>query len=337
MIHETPQEESPRDRALRPEYFSDFIGSGELVDQLQVYVQAARERQEALDHVLFHGPPGLGKTTLSRIIARELQTDIVITSAPALERSGDLASILTGLQEDNVLFIDEIHRLRAPVEETLYSAMEDYAIDIVLGQGVGAKTVRLNLPRFTLIGATTRTGLLSSPLYARFGIVKRLDYYSAEELARIVARNARLLELEFDTDGIRELARRSRGTPRICNMLLRRLRDFSQIEKRRLLDENFVSTTLEYLGIDREGLDNMDRRYLKLLLETFSGGPVGLDTLAVSMGEEKETLADVYEPYLIQQGFIMRTPRGRVALEAAYEHMGIPFSGQSGGNQGELF
>lgn len=327
-------EHEEQDRSLRPGSFADFIGQARVIEHLRVYVEAARARADAMDHLLFHGPPGLGKTTLSRIIARELGVNITVTSAPALERAGDLAAILTGLQDRDVLFIDEIHRLRAPVEETLYSAMEDYAIDIVLGQGAGAKTVRLPLARFTLIGATTRTGLLSGPFFARFGIVNRLDYYPAPELQQLVARNAGRMEMRVTTDGARELAGRARGTPRICNNLLRRLRDFAEVEGQAELDQAFVSRILEQLGIDARGLDPMDRRYLDVLINTFSGGPVGVETLAVSLGEEKETLSDVYEPYLIQQGLLKRTPRGRVALAGAYRHLGLDIPG---GLQEELF
>jgi Holliday junction DNA helicase RuvB len=317
-------ENGETDRALRPDSFAAFIGQETLLKHLTVYVEAARARNDALDHVLFHGPPGLGKTTLSRIIAAELGSEIIMTTAPALERTGDLAAILTGLSDRDVLFIDEIHRLRAPVEETLYSAMEDYAIDIVLGQGAGAKTVRLTLPHFTLIGATTRTGMLSGPFFARFGIVNRIDYYDYAALEKIVARNAVLLGLALAGDGAAELARRVRGTPRICNNLLRRLRDFAEVGGETRLDRGFVDRTLAQLGIDALGLDEMDRRYLSLMIANFDGGPVGVETMAVSLGEDKETLSDVYEPFLIQQGFVKRTPRGRVALDAAYRHLGMP-------------
>ena len=331
--YEVPAVEQ-QEKALRPDSFQAFTGQEKLLSRLQVFVAAARSRGEALDHVLFHGPPGLGKTTLSRIIAHELGAEIVMTSAPALERSGDLAAILSGLGEGDVLFIDEVHRLRAPVEETLYSAMEDFAIDIVIGQGAGAKTVRLPLPRFTLIGATTRTGQLSSPFYSRFGIVNRLDFYSPRELVKIIKRNSRLLDLELQEDAALELAGRVRGTPRICNNLLRRLRDFSEVEKVACLDRAFVDRILTFLGIDSQGLDEMGRRYLQVIIDAFGGGPVGVENLAVSLNEDKETLSDVYEPFLIQNGFVKRTPRGRVAQDAAYAHLGFEIPDRP---QGELF
>ncbi len=311
------------DLALRPHSLGEFVGQEQLVSHLAVYVGAARARGEALDHVLFYGPPGLGKTTLSRIMAEEMGVNIVMTTAPALERAGDLASILTGLEQRDVLFIDEIHRLRAAIEETLYSAMEDFAIDIVIGQGAGARTVRLPLPRFTLIGATTRTGLLSAPFMARFGIVNRLEYYSPAEIGRIVRRNAALLDLAVNDEGIEVLSSRVRGTPRICNTLLRRLRDFLQVSGQSVMDASFVDATLTTLGIDALGLDAMNRRYLEVLIRDFEGGPVGVETLAVSVGEDRETLTDVYEPFLIQLGMIKRTLRGRVAQRRAYEHLGL--------------
>jgi len=323
-----------QEKTLRPGSFKAFIGQGKLLSRLKVFVAAARSRGEALDHVLFHGPPGLGKTTLSRIIAQELGAEIMMTSAPALERSGDLAAILSGLSPGDVLFIDEVHRLRAPVEETLYSAMEDFAIDIVIGQGAGARTVRLPVSKFTLIGATTKTGQLSSPFYSRFGIVNRLDFYSSDELVRIIRRNSGLLGLPLEEDGALELARRVRGTPRICNNLLRRLRDFAEVDGVPALDSAFVDKTLSFLGIDRQGLDEMGRRYLQVMITSFGGGPVGVENLAVSLNEDKDTLADVYEPFLIQCGFVKRTPRGRVVLDSAYAHLGL---GVPVRPQGELF
>ena len=311
------------DYALRPHTFNDFIGQKKLISNLKVYVEAAKERSDSLDHLLFYGPPGLGKTTLARIISREMGANIIVTTAPAMEKAGDLAAILTSLGKGDVIFIDEIHRLRAVVEETLYSAMEDFAIDIVIGQGPGAKTVRIPLQKFTLVGATTKTGMLSTPFFARFGIVNRLDYYLVEDLKEIIFRNADLIKLDISDDGAMELARRVRGTPRICNNLLRRLRDFSQVDGVSKLDRKFVDKTLDYLGIDKTGLDEMDRKYLTVLIKSFNGGPVGVETLAVSLGEESETLSDVYEPFLIQKGFIKRTSRGRVALKAAYNHMNL--------------
>jgi len=308
-----------------------------LVSHLAVYLGAARARAEALDHVLFYGPPGLGKTTLSRIMAEEMGVNIVMTTAPAIERAGDLASILTALQERDVLFIDEIHRLRANIEETLYSAMEDYSIDIVIGQGVGARTVRIPLPRFTLIGASTRTGLLSAPFMARFGIVNRLEYYTPSEIARIIRRNAALLGVAINEEGVKLFSERVRGTPRVCNTLLRRMRDFLQVENYPCLDAAFVEKTLTNLGIDSLGLDVMNRRYLEVLIRDFDGGPVGVETLAVSLSEDKETLSDVYEPFLIQLGMIKRTLRGRVALRRAWQHLGIPENENAGSaEQGEL-
>jgi holliday junction DNA helicase RuvB len=325
------------DLALRPHSLADFIGQEKLVGHLAVYLGAARARAEALDHVLFYGPPGLGKTTLSRIMAEEMGVNIVMTTAPAIERAGDLASILTALQERDVLFIDEIHRLRANIEETLYSAMEDYSIDIVIGQGVGARTVRIPLPRFTLIGASTRTGLLSAPFMARFGIVNRLEYYTPAEIARIIRRNAALLGVAINEEGVRLFSERVRGTPRVCNTLLRRMRDFLQVENYPCLDAAFVEKTLTNLGIDSLGLDVMNRRYLEALIRDFDGGPVGVETLAVSLSEDKETLSDVYEPFLIQLGMIKRTLRGRVAQRRAWQHLGIPENENSGSaEQGEL-
>ncbi len=320
-------------RALRPTSLSDFIGQQEIVNHLGVFVKAAKKRGDSLDHLLFYGPPGLGKTTLSKIIAHELEVEIVITTAPALEKTGDLAAILTGLSPNSVLFIDEIHRLRAAVEETLYSAMEDFAIDIVIGQGAGAKTVRLPLKNFTLVGATTRTGLLSGPFFSRFGIVQRLDYYQSEDLKKIIFRNGELMGMDISESGAQELAGRVRGTPRICNNLMRRIRDYAEVDNVAVVDDKFINETLKNLGIDENGLDEMDRRYLQILVETFGGGPVGVETLSVSIGEEKETISDVYEPFLIQKGFVKRTARGRMAMDAAWDLVGLPRPK----NGGELF
>lgn len=292
---------------------------------MHVFIQAARLRGEALDHVLFHGFPGLGKTTLAYIIANEMGAGIKVTSGPVIERAGDLAAILTGLEEGDVLFIDEIHRLNHVVEEILYPAMEDYQLDLVIGQGPGARSVKMDLPRFTLVGATTRTGLLTPPLRDRFGVILRLDYYSPEELATIVQRSARLFQIDISVDGALEIGRRSRGTPRIANRLLRRVRDFSEVGGHARISREVADKALEMLQVDRFGLDEMDRRILLTLIEKFQGGPIGLETLSTAVCEEKNTLEDVYEPFLIQSGFLMRTPRGRVATPNAYAHFDLPF------------
>ncbi|RUM36439.1 MAG: Holliday junction branch migration DNA helicase RuvB [Desulfobulbus sp.] len=306
--------------ALRPQQLDEYIGQEQVKTSLRIFIQAARQRGEALDHTLFHGFPGLGKTTLAYIIANEMAAGIKVTSGPVIERPGDLAAILTSLQEGDVLFIDEIHRLNHVVEEILYPAMEDYQLDLVIGQGPGARSVKMDLPRFTLVGATTRTGLLTPPLRDRFGVILRLEYYSPEELVVIVKRSARLFGIGIDADGALELGRRSRGTPRIANRLLRRVRDFSEVKGQAVITREIADKALDMLAVDRFGLDEMDRRILLTLIEKFQGGPIGLDTLATAVCEEKNTLEDVYEPFLIQSGFLMRTPRGRMATVAAYEH-----------------
>jgi Holliday junction DNA helicase RuvB len=308
------------DVSLRPQKLDEYIGQEQVKNSLRVFIQAARQRGEALDHVLFHGFPGLGKTTLSYIIANEMGAGIKTTSGPVIERSGDLAAILTSLQAGDVLFIDEIHRLNHAVEEILYPAMEDYQLDLVIGQGPGARSVKIDLPRFTLVGATTRTGLLTPPLRDRFGVLLRLEFYSPEELVTIVQRSAGVLGIGIDDAGALELGRRSRGTPRIANRLLRRVRDFSEVDGHAVITEDIAGRALDMLAVDRFGLDEMDRRILLTLIDKFQGGPIGLDTLATAVSEEKNTLEDVYEPFLIQSGFLMRTPRGRMATVAVYEH-----------------
>ena len=310
--------------SLRPQLLDEYIGQEQVKNSLRVFIQAARQRKETLDHTLFHGFPGLGKTTLAYIIANEMGAGIKVTSGPVIERPGDLAAILTSLQTGDVLFIDEIHRLNHAVEEILYPAMEDYQLDLVIGQGPGARSVKMDLPRFTLVGATTRTGLLTPPLRDRFGVILRLEYYSPEELVVIVKRSARLFGIGIDDAGALELGRRSRGTPRIANRLLRRVRDFSEVGGHAVISREVADRALEMLAVDRFGLDEMDRRILLTLIDKFQGGPIGLDTLATAVCEEKNTLEDVYEPFLIQSGFLMRTPRGRMATASAYEHFGRP-------------
>ncbi|MDU9050022.1 MAG: Holliday junction branch migration DNA helicase RuvB [Candidatus Electrothrix sp. Rat3] len=310
------------DLNLRPQRLDEYIGQEQVKNSLRVFIQAARQRGEALDHVLFHGFPGLGKTTLAYIIANEMGAGIKTTSGPVIERSGDLAAILTSLQAGDVLFIDEIHRLNHAVEEILYPAMEDYQLDLIIGQGPGARSVKIDLPHFTLVGATTRTGLLTPPLRDRFGVLLRLEFYSPEELVTIVQRSAGVLGIGIDDAGALELGRRSRGTPRIANRLLRRVRDFSEVGGHAVITEEVADKALDMLAVDRFGLDEMDRRILLTLIDKFQGGPIGLDTLATAVCEEKTTLEDVYEPFLIQSGFLMRTPRGRMATAAVYEHFG---------------
>ncbi|RJQ46767.1 MAG: Holliday junction branch migration DNA helicase RuvB [Nitrospiraceae bacterium] len=309
--------------SIRPRTFDEFVGQDKLKENLKIFIQAARQRNEALDHVLFCGPPGLGKTTLAHIIASELGADIKVTSGPVLERPGDLAAILTNLGEKDILFIDEIHRLPRMAEEILYPAMEDYQLDIIIGQGPSARSLKLNLPRFTLIGATTRTGLLTSPLRDRFGIINRLDFYTPENLEKILMRTAGILNSEIIKDAASEIAGRSRGTPRIANRLLRRTRDFAQVKGTGVIELKITKDALHAMDVDTKGFDEMDRKLLLAIIEKYSGGPVGLETLAASIREEKDTIEDVYEPYLLQEGFLERTPRGRVATARAYEHFGM--------------
>lgn len=311
------------DSKLRPSAFDDFTGQKKIVENLKVFIEAAKMRDESLDHVLLTGPPGLGKTTLSYIIASELGKPIKTTSGPVLERPGDLAGILTNLNEGEILFIDEIHRLSNIVEEYLYSAMEDYRIDITIDSGPAAKTIQLSIPKFTLVGATTRAGLLTAPLRSRFGVISRLDYYNADDLSKVITRAARLFNIEIEHDAALELARRTRGTPRIANNLLRRCRDFAMIKGNGTITIEIVRMTLESLGVDSAGLDDMDKRLLKAIIEKYGGGPVGLKTLSASIGEEIGTIEEVYEPFLIQQGFLQITPGGRTATQAAYQYFGI--------------
>lgn len=310
------------DKSLRPLAWDDFVGQERVVDNLKVFLTAASNRNEALDHCLFHGPPGLGKTTLAHLIARELRVEVRVTSGPVLERPGDLAGLLTNLTERDVLFIDEIHRLNNVVEEYLYPALEDFTLDIMIDKGVSARSVQLTLPRFTLIGATTRAGLLTSPLRSRFGIISRLDYYNAEELFTIIQRSAGLLGVDFDEDGAMEVAKRSRGTPRIANRLLRRLRDFAEVEGEGKITLDIAKHSLRRLEIDPNGLDEMDVRIIRTIIDNFNGGPVGLSTIAVAVGEEADTIEEIYEPFLIQQGFLERTQRGRKATHKAREVFG---------------
>jgi len=324
MKTETLPEDLQIEQSLRPQSLEEFIGQERLKKNLRVFIQAAKQRGEALDHCLFYSPPGLGKTTLAGIMAREMGTNLRVTSGPVLERKGDLAAILTSLSEGDVFFIDEIHRLNHVVEETLYSVMEDFKLDIIIGEGPSAKTINLPVPRFTLVGATTRAGLLTSPLRDRFGITAHLEFYGETDLMTILERSSRILQVSADTDGLREIACRSRGTPRIANRLLRRLRDFAEMSPDRRLNAAVSAKGLAALDVDARGLDTMDRRLLLMLIEKFKGGPVGIDTLAVGLAEEADTLTDVYEPFLIQCGFLARTPRGRVATEAAYLHLGKP-------------
>lgn len=320
---EMREEDIGFEMSVRPGSFEEFIGQDRIKENLKVFIEAALKRKEALDHVLFCGPPGLGKTTLAHIIANSLGVDIRVTSGPVLERPGDLAAILTNLADRDILFIDEIHRLPRIAEEILYPAMEDYQLDIVIGQGPSARTVKLNLPRFTLVGATTRTGLLTSPLRDRFGVINRLDYYSPPELEEVINRSSRIFRIKIDSDAASEIARRSRGTPRVANRLLRRVRDFAQVKGTGRIEKQITLEALIAMEIDERGLDSMDRRLLFTIIKKFSGGPVGVDTLAASVQEEKDTIEDVYEPYLLQEGLIERTPRGRMATRHAYEYLGI--------------
>ena len=322
----TPQlseEEKKYEATLRPKILDEYIGQNRVKENLKVYIEAARKRGDALDHVIFYGPPGLGKTTLSHIISREMGVSIRTTSGPALEHAGDLAAILSSLSERDVFFIDEIHRLHPGVEEALYPAMEDFELDLVIGQGPSARTLKFNLPRFTLIGATTRAGLLTSPLRERFGVIFRLDFYQPEEIEAIVNRSASILEIDIDPDGAREIACRSRGTPRIANRLLRRVRDFAQVKADGCITVKVAREALAQMEVDDKGFDSMDRKLLLTIIEKFGGGPVGVETLAAAISEEKDTIEDVYEPFLIQGGFLNRTPRGRQATPQAYQHFGL--------------
>ena len=314
------------ENSLRPKSLDDYLGQEKTKEQLKIFIEAAKSRNEPLDHVLLYGPPGLGKTTLASIIANEMGVNLRITSGPAIERAGDLAAILTNLNENDVLFIDEIHRLNRSVEEILYPAMEDYCLDIIIGKGPSARSIRFDLPKFTLIGATTRAGMLTNPLRDRFGVICKLDYYTVEELTKIVIRSAEILGVEIEAGGAKEIARRSRGTPRIANRLLKRVRDYAQVRADGDITDEVADKALELLGVDSLGLDYVDEKLLMTIIEKFRGGPVGLDTLAASIGEDRNTIEDVYEPYLLQLGFLNRGPRGRIAMPLAYEHLKIPYT-----------
>ncbi len=329
VVAKTFLQEDSGEVSLRPKTLKEYIGQEKAKENLSIFIEAARQRTEALDHVLLHGPPGLGKTTLAGIIAQEMGVNIRITSGPAIEKPGDLAALLTNLSENDILFVDEIHRLNRAVEEILYPAMEDYALDIIVGKGPSANSIRLDLPKFTLIGATTRAGQLSAPLRDRFGVTLRLELYTPEELSEIVSRSAGILNVDIEPDGAYEIARRSRGTPRIANRLLRRVRDFAQVRADGIITRPVADQALSALEIDYLGLDPVDRRMLHAIIENYGGGPVGLETLAATIGEESVTLEDVYEPYLMQLGFLTRTPRGRCATQKAYQHLHLEFAGQT--------
>ena len=313
------------ENSLRPKSLDDYLGQEKAKEQLKIFIEAAKSRNEQLDHVLLYGPPGLGKTTLASIIANEMSVNLRITSGPAIERAGDLAAILTNLNENDVLFIDEIHRINRSVEEVLYSAMEDFCLDIIIGKGPSARSIRLDLPKFTLIGATTRAGMLTNPLRDRFGVICKLDYYTVDELAKIVVRSSEILGAEIQIGGATEIARRSRGTPRIANRLLKRVRDYAQVRADGNITDDVANKALELLGVDSLGLDYVDEKLLMTIIQKFRGGPVGLDTLAASIGEDRNTIEDVYEPYLLQLGFINRGPRGRIAMPLAYDHLNMPY------------
>ncbi len=317
------KEEETLDRAIRPKYLDEYVGQPHVREQMKIFIQAAKQRQDALDHVLIFGPPGLGKTTLANIVANELNVNLRTTSGPVLEKAGDLAAMLTNLEPNDVLFIDEIHRLSPVVEEILYPAMEDYQLDIMIGEGPAARSIKIDLPPFTLIGATTRAGSLTSPLRDRFGIVQRLEFYQVSDLEYIVSRSAKFLGMDLSDEGSHQIAKRSRGTPRIANRLLRRVRDYAEVKSNGIIDANIATQALDMLDVDTEGFDFMDRKLLLAIIDKFMGGPVGLDNLAAAIGEERETIEDVLEPFLIQQGYIQRTPRGRMATPHAYRHFGI--------------
>ena len=324
MIETTIQEEDIKiEGSLRPRYLCDYIGQDKVKDTLKIYIDAARERGDSLDHVLFYGPPGLGKTTLANIIANEMGVHCKVTSGPAIEKPGEMAAILNNLQEGDILFVDEIHRLNRQVEEVLYPAMEDYAIDIKIGKGASARSIRLDLPRFTLVGATTRAGLLTAPLRDRFGIIHHLEFYNIDQLKLIIQHSARILGVEIDEKGAVELARRSRGTPRLANRILKRVRDFTQVKYNGVITEHVAHVALDLMDVDKLGLDHLDRNILETIIFKFGGGPVGLDTLSAAIGEDAGTIEDVYEPYLIQNGLLNRTPKGRMATDLAFKHLGI--------------
>lgn len=324
IVSRRPLEEDQQwEPTVRPKVWDEYVGQDKVKENLRIFIEAARARREPLDHVLFHGPPGLGKTTLAYLIATELKVNVRATSGPVLERPGDVAAILTNLEDRDVLFVDEIHRMNRVVEEILYPAMEDFQLDLVIGQGPHARTIKLDLPRFTLVGATTRAGLLTAPLRNRFGVVHRLDYYSDGELHRIIVRSAKILGVEISEEGAAELAARSRGTPRVANRILRRVRDFAQVLGDGVITQELAHMALERLEVDERGLDDMDRRILQTLIGKFDGGPVGLETLSMAVGEEKDTIEDIYEPFLIQAGFLARTPRGRTATRLAFDHFGL--------------
>lgn len=337
LLSVTQGPEDLEEASLRPRRFEEYIGQEKARNNLSVFIQAAKQRKEPLDHVLLYGPPGLGKTTLAGIIASEMGVNLRVTTGPAIEKAGDLAGLLTNLNEFDVLFIDEIHRLNRSVEEILYPAMEDFAFDIVIGKGPAARSLRMDLPKFTLVGATTRAGLLTAPLRDRFGVISRLEMYSIEELTRIVKRSAGILKVEIEEEGAREIAMRARGTPRIANRLLKRVRDFAQIRADGIVTGVVAKASLDLLEVDRLGLDNVDRNVLNTMIYKFNGGPVGLDTLAAATGEDATTIEDVYEPYLLQLGFISKTPRGRMVMPLAYQHLGIPFDSSKNPQQLSLF